>query len=109
MEEIRLAYITFSEKETAYDLGRTLINEGLVACVNLIDGMESMYRWKGQVESDQEIIMIAKTTQEYVRAMTQRVMELHPYECPCILTFSPNTDEGNPDYLQWLVEETGTE
>ena len=107
MNEIRLAYITFSDKDNAHSLGKTLLNERLVACVNIIDGMESMYRWKGKVESDEEIIMIAKTTKEYIEAMTRRVKELHPYECPCVLVFSPNNDEGNPDYLQWLVDETG--
>jgi len=107
MDDLRIAYITVGTKQEARQIGKKLVEERLAACVNIIDGMESMYWWKDTIETDQEIILLAKTTSAYMKQLTEQVMALHPYDCPCVLSFSPNSDEGNPDYLQWLIEETG--
>ena len=107
MDDHRIAYITFSNKNDAREMGKKLVEERLAACVNIIDGMESMYWWEGAVESESEVIMLAKTTSEYIEKLTDYVVKWHPYDCPCVISFSPKSDEGNPAYLKWLIEETG--
>lgn len=104
-KNLRLVYITTSDKKEAKKIGRALVNERLAACVNIIDGMESMYRWKGQVEEDNECILIAKTNLRHVSKLTNRVKELHSYECPCVITFTLNEQEGNGEYLDWLEQQ----
>lgn len=100
--QLRIVYITTENREEARKIGSALVEKKLVACVNIIDGMESMYRWKGKVESDNECILIAKTTKAHVDELTNVVKEVHSYEVPCIITYKISEDEGNPDYIDWL-------
>lgn len=101
---LRLVYITTENQKEAREIGAALVQEKLAACVNIIDGMESLYRWKGKVESDSECILIAKTTLSNIAPLTERVKELHSYEVPCIITFTISEQEGNSEYLDWLVD-----
>ena len=84
--------------------GRTLVEERLAACVNLLPQMTSMYRWEGQVEQDTEVQMIIKTSRERVAALWDRIRELHPYEVPEFVVL-PIID-GNDAYLRWIGEST---
>ena len=84
--------------------GRTLIEERLAGCVNLLPAMESVYRWEGQVEQDTERQVIIKTSRERVVALWDRIRELHPYEVPEFVVI-PITD-GSDAYLRWLGEST---
>lgn len=106
-KNLRLVYITTSDRNEARHIGRTLVKERLAACVNIIDGMQSMYWWEGQIEEAEECILIAKTTLRFVNKLTKRVKDLHSYDCPCIITFTLNEQEGNKDYLEWLERQTG--
>ena len=85
--------------------GRTLVEERLAACVNLLPPMESVYRWEGQVERDTERQVIIKTARDRVAALWDRIRELHPYETPefVVLTIS----DGSEAYLQvdWGVDD----
>ncbi|WP_138432023.1 divalent-cation tolerance protein CutA [Fodinibius saliphilus] len=101
---LRLAYITTKDKEEARSIGRTLVEEKLAACVNIVDGMEAIYRWEGEVVEDSETILIAKTPYHNVKELTTRVKELHSYECPCIISLQLTEQEGNDDYQQWLIK-----
>ncbi len=101
---LRMVYITTQNQKEARDIGSKLVEEKLAACVNIIDGMESLYRWKGSIESDNECILIAKTTYSNITPLTNRVKELHSYEVPCIISINLSEQEGNPDYLNWLVD-----
>ncbi|NGP88632.1 divalent-cation tolerance protein CutA [Fodinibius halophilus] len=101
---LRLAYITTKDKEEAKSIGRTLVEEKLAACVNIVDGMEAIYRWKGEIVEDSETILIAKTPYHNVKELTKRVKELHSYECPCIISLQLTEQEGNDDYQQWLIK-----
>jgi periplasmic divalent cation tolerance protein len=85
--------------------GRTLVEERLAACVNLLPAMESFYRWEGQVERDAERQVIIKTQRDRVAALWDRIRELHPYETPefVVLTIS----DGSEAYLRWIGESTG--
>ena len=84
--------------------GRTLVEERLAACVNLLPPMNSVYRWEGQVEHETERQVIVKTSRERVAALWDRIRELHPYEVPEFVVI-PITD-GSDAYLRWMGEST---
>lgn len=98
-------YMTAGGVEQARALGRALVEERLAACVNIVDGMRSIYRWQGKVEEATEAVIVAKTTARLVDALTARVRELHDYDCPCVVAL--DIAGGNPDYLEWISAETG--
>jgi periplasmic divalent cation tolerance protein len=85
--------------------GRTLVDERLAACVNLLPAMESVYRWEGQVEHDTERQVIIKTSRQRVIALWDRIRELHPYETPEFVVLT--IQDGSDAYLRWIGESTG--
>ena len=96
-------YMTAKDRDEACRVGRALVDERLVACVNVFDNMTSLYWWEGKVQEDQEAVLIAKTTEASVEAVVERVKMLHSYECPCVVAWP--IQAGNPAYLQWLEQE----
>ncbi|HYW35560.1 MAG TPA: divalent-cation tolerance protein CutA [Balneolaceae bacterium] len=103
---LRFVYITTKDKKEARKIGKTLVEERLTACVNIIDNMESIYRWNGEVQEANECILIAKTPYHNVNELTERVKEMHSYDCPCIISLQLSEQEGNEAYQQWLIRET---
>ncbi|RNC83900.1 MAG: divalent-cation tolerance protein CutA [Balneola sp.] len=103
---LRYIYITTSSKEEARKIGRDLVEKRLAACVNIVDGMESIFWWEGKIEESNECVLIAKTAYSKVRALTDRVKELHSYDCPSVVSLTITEDEGNKDYLDWLIKES---
>jgi periplasmic divalent cation tolerance protein len=102
--EFRLLYITTAKVEEARRIGRTLVEQRLAACANIVPGLESIYHWQGTVVEDRETLLIVKTRAELVDAAIAKVKELHSYTCPCVVALPILT--GNPDYLEWLGSET---
>jgi len=102
---INFVYITTSDKEEAKSIGGKLIEERLAACVNILDGMTSMFWWQGRIDSDNETILIAKTDESLNDKLMDRVYELHSYDCPCMLVLP--VKEGNKDFMDWLYEQVG--
>lgn len=102
---LRLLYITTKDREEALSIGKVIVEEQLAACANIVDGMESVYHWKGELVSDKEAILILKTTYGNVSRLTKRVKELHSYEVPCIISINIAEQEGNSAYLNWLRSE----
>lgn len=96
------AYIT-SPPDVAASLARMLVDERLAACVNQVS-CNSVYRWDGDVHEDDEVILLAKTTEERYADVRERVREEHPYEVPCIERF----DETDVDeaFGEWIDVET---
>jgi periplasmic divalent cation tolerance protein len=84
--------------------GRTLVEERLAACVNLLPPMDSVYRWEGQVEQDTERQVIIKTSRERLVSLWDRIRELHPYEIPEFVVLP--IQDGNDAYLKWIGEST---
>jgi len=103
-ENINMLYITASGEEEARAIGRVLVSERLVSCVNILGGMNSLYWWDGKIQDDREAVIIAKTRETLVTGVIARVKELHSYDCPCIVSL-PVLD-GNADYLDWVRAET---
>lgn len=101
--KVNLIYITTENKIEAERIGQVLVEERLAACVNIIDGMQSIYHWEGKLTKDTETILIAKTTTAKTSNLTERVKALHKYDCPCIVVL-PITG-GNDTFLQWVGEE----
>jgi periplasmic divalent cation tolerance protein len=92
--------MTAGSSEEAAQIGDVLVTEHLAACVNLIHGMTSIYRWEGKPQHESETVLIAKTTKERVSALTERVNEMHSYDCPCIVVVP--IEGGNTDFLNWV-------
>lgn len=97
-----LAYITTSDKAEAQRIGKALVEKKLAACVNILDGMQSMYWWEGKIEQANEVVLLAKTSEEKVDTLVAVVKSLHSYDVPCVVTLP--VLGGNPDYLKWLKE-----
>ena len=97
-------YITAKDKSQALAIGRSLVEEQLAACINVLDGMTSVYRWEGAVEQASEAVLIVKTTEPQVPAVIERVKALHSYSCPCAVAWPIGI--GNPQYLEWIERET---
>ncbi|MGE4555895.1 MAG: divalent-cation tolerance protein CutA [Desulfovibrionaceae bacterium] len=100
-----LIYVTCSSMEEAEQLGAELIKRRLAACTNILGSITSMFHWKGQVENDREVALLAKTRQDLVADLTAAVLELHSYETPCVVALP--IIGGNPDFLKWVEAETG--
>lgn len=99
---LRLLYITTSNKDEARKIGRALVEKDLAACANILDGMESIYKWEGELKEEHECVLIIKTHFSRVRKVTRLVKEMHSYECPCVISLTITEDEGNKEYLDWL-------
>ncbi len=98
------AYITAGSRDEALRIGRRLVEERLAACVNILDGMTSVYRWEGAVEEAGEAVLIAKTRADLFERLAARVRALHSYDVPCVVELT--VGRGNPAYLAWLEEAT---
>jgi len=98
-----LIYMTTKDKTEARDIGAHLVKSRLAACVNIFDHMNSLYVWNGELQDDQEAVMIAKTTQAKVPALIEAVKTKHSYECPCIVSLP--IKDGNPQFLAWIGEQ----
>lgn len=101
----RIVYITAGNREEAVCIGRVLVEERLAACVNILGEIESLYRWEGAVQQDKEFAFIAKTMEDKVEALAQRVAELHSYETPCIVALL--VDGGSRAFLGWIGDAVG--
>lgn len=85
-------------------LVRTLLQERLVACGNILPGVRSLYRWKGELCDEPEEVLLMETADARLEAMMSRLAELHPYEVPKILAIDPA--DGWAPYLRWVDDET---
>lgn len=104
-EEAVVVFTTFPDQDTARRVVRTLVEERLIACGNLVPGVESIYRWKGEVETANEVFAVLKTEVSRYVTMEKRLRELHPYEVPeCVMV---RIADGFPDYLRWVTESLG--
>ena len=97
-------YSTTGNMEDAKKIAHSLVEEKLVACVNIIPKIESVYRWQGKIEEDSECVLIAKTTDKNVDKTIQRIKELHPYDLPDIIVLP--IIGGLKEYLNYVKDET---
>lgn len=99
-----IIFITVSNPEEASKIARALVEERLSACVNIIKGIRSIYRWQGEIEDEEEALLIVKTRGELFEEVENRVRELHSYTVPEVISIP--ILKGSEPYLSWLREST---
>ena len=100
--EVQIVLCTVPDRETANTISNALVAEQLAACVNIIPGITSVYRWKGVVEKDDELLLLIKAAVSSWPRLEQRIQALHPYELPEIIAVPIQT--GQKDYIQWIID-----
>ena len=101
MIETMIALSTCSSKEEGKKIAEALVNDRLAACVNIIPGVESCYRWEGKVNWDSEFLLVIKTTVAAVDRVRWRVIKEHSYDTPEFVAFK--IEDGSHAYLEWIV------
>ena len=101
--KINFIYMTAGSTDEARKIAKALVASKLAACVNILDNMNSFYLWEGAIQDDREVVMIAKTTEDRVPQLIEKVKSLHSYDCPCIVSIP--VSGGNPAFLEWIAEE----
>lgn len=102
--EVRVVLVTAPDAETGARVARTLLEDHLVACANLLPQVRSLYRWEGRVEDEPEVLLVLKTRSALVDALSERVREVHPYDVPEVIALPVTA--GHAPYLKWVLEET---
>jgi periplasmic divalent cation tolerance protein len=93
--------MTAPDEEKAASLARTLVDEGLIACANLVPQVRSIYRWEGKVCDEREVLVVMKAPTAHYDALQARILSLHPYSVPEVLRL--DVAAGAPAYLQWVL------
>jgi periplasmic divalent cation tolerance protein len=98
-------YAVFANSDEAERIGRTVVEERLAACINIVSPVRSIYRWKGVVETADEVAAIFKTSDGNVDALITRIAGLHSYDVPCIVTWPVEKVLGS--YAAWVEDSVG--
>lgn len=93
-------YVTCAAKSEAEKIASSVLADRLAACSNIIDGMESMYWWKGKLETARECVLIFKSEKRLFERLNAKILALHSYETPCVVALP--IEGGNPAYLDWI-------
>ncbi len=96
--------ITCPTRVVGETIGRALVEERLAACVNVVPGIRSIYRWKGKISRDPEVLLLVKTRRRQLPALQRKVKSLHPYTVPEVLALP--VAAGSEPYLAWVQEST---
>ena len=99
----QLVLSTCPDRETAERLATTLVERRLAACVNIVPGLTSVYRWQGAIQTDAEVLLLIKTDAQRFPALEKTLREEHPYELPEIVAVT--ISNGSPGYLRWITTE----
>jgi periplasmic divalent cation tolerance protein len=104
MTDCIVVLITVPQEEEAAKMANTLIDERLAACVNILKDIRSLYRWKGAIEDEGEVLMVVKTQERLFENLAKRVKQMHSYSVPEIIALP--IVKGSDNYIQWLKDET---
>ncbi|MFX0170948.1 MAG: divalent-cation tolerance protein CutA [Candidatus Hodarchaeota archaeon] len=99
-------YTTVSTIDEAKKIGYNLVQKKLVACVNIIPNVQSIYRWKGKIEEDSEVILWCKTHESLIKDIKLIIQETHPYDLPAFVIYPIHS--GSKSYLKWIDDETAS-
>lgn len=97
-------FCTVPDRESGERISRVLVEERLAACVNLVPGLSSIYRWQGHIQQDTECLLLIKSTAARFEVLADRLRGLHPYDIPEIIALPVSA--GDPAYLNWISENT---
>lgn len=98
----QLLYCTAPDEETATKVGEMLVIDGHAACVNVLPGMRSVFRWEGKIETADEVVFIVKTTVAAAPDARQAILDAHPYDCPCVIALPVDAANSSPAFLEWI-------
>lgn len=101
---VLIVFSTFPNAASAREAAGRLVEDRLAACVNILPGLTSVYRWQGRTEEASEVLLMIKTTREAYPLLESSLKACHPYELPEIIAVG--TDTGLPSYLDWVAQET---
>ncbi len=101
---VLLVHCTCPDPDSAQRIARALVEERLAACVSRVPGLRSTYRWDGEVQTDDEVLLLIKTCADRFDALSARVLELHPNELPELVAVEARA--GLAPYLQWVAQQT---
>ena len=104
-DTLLLALSTFPDAEIARHISNRLVSERFAACANMLPAVESIYRWKENVENANETLVLFKLREDRQSAFQEKLRSLHPYEVPEII-FVP-VSSGLPEYLRWVADNCG--
>ncbi|MEI9479002.1 MAG: divalent-cation tolerance protein CutA [Deltaproteobacteria bacterium] len=104
MSHFIVVFVTCGSEEEALKIARTLVEENLAACANMVSPLRSIYRWDGKIWDEKEWLLIIKTQQSTFEDLAKRVKALHSYSVPEIIALP--IVEGSPAYLNWIEENT---
>jgi periplasmic divalent cation tolerance protein len=107
MSQAVIALSTCGDPAAGRKIATRLVEDRLAACVNLVDGVTSVYRWQGKIEEDSEVLLIIKTTRERLVRIEEVVRELSGYDVPELI--AAEIKDGYQDYLNWLLEAVAEE
>jgi len=105
MESNYAIVLITTPKDKAKDIAKFIVQEKLGACVNIISGVESIYWWKGEIETSEESLLIVKTLKEKIVLLIEKVKAIHPYTVPEIVSL--NIESGIESYLKWIEDSIG--
>ena len=105
-ERVMVAISTAPDREHAKRIARTLVEESLAACVNLLEPVESIYRWEGKIEESREVGLIIKTIRSRLPALEARLKALHPYQLPELIAWE--APAGSLQFIEWVIAQTRT-
>lgn len=102
--DLRLILSTASSRDEAHRIAHALVDTQLAACVNIVPGLHSIYRWQGKVESADEVLLLIKTTAANLERVESALRAAHSYDVPEFLVLTP--ESASEPYLRWLLEST---
>ncbi|UJS18916.1 MAG: divalent-cation tolerance protein CutA [Candidatus Jettenia sp. CY-1] len=105
MSKVIIIFSTAKSLEEARRIGHVLVEEGHVACCNIVQSVESIFKWQGKLCAEHEVLMILKTKDDKFDIVEKRIRQIHSYEVPEIIAIP--LSHGSKNYLDWVVQETG--
>ena len=104
MSDYVLVIVTAPDENVAANIAKTIVEERLAGCVNILKGVRSIYSWEGKIEDEPEVVMLIKTRQSLYKSLERRIIDLHPYSVPEVICL--DIRDGSEDYLKWLGDVT---
>jgi len=102
-----LLYTTWPDAQSAEDAAEALLSEGLIACANILGEARSVFRWRGEVHRETEIIALFKTSAGKAARTAERIADLHPYDEPAVLNLCVDAEGSSAGFLAWVRSEAG--